>query len=176
MSDSCWISVCTPEVIRADLLGGFLLFFFYIIYLFPYIFLMFFFFLRFFSSCSTIWISFLDDHHTAVTSWCSRTPWRKCKSSSLCKKPERLMPKLWKSWKSPAVASQMWPITTSSTGNPCGRRKTSLTGQGIDIYIYIFLHYLHSFLKKQWIGTLSELVFMLHVLFFFMMGESPSNT
>lgn len=82
---------------------------------------------------STIWISFMDAHKTDATLWCSRTPWRKCKSSSLCKKLEKLMSKLWISWKSPAAVSQMWPITTSSTGNPCGRRKTSLTGQGIYI-------------------------------------------
>lgn len=84
-------------------------------------------------SFSTIWISFMDAHKTDATSWCSRTRWRKCKSSSLCKKPEKLMPKLWKSWKSLAAASQMWPITTSSIGSPCGRRKTSHTGQPIHI-------------------------------------------
>lgn len=150
--------------------GGFFLFFpLYIIYLFPSFFWCF---LCFSSSCSTIWISFMDAHKTDVTSWCSRTPWRKCKSSSRCKKPERSTPKPWTSWKSPAVASQMWPITTSSTGNPCGRRKTSLTGQGIDLF-YITCT---VFLKKRWIGTVFVLVFILHVLFFFMMGEGPTNT
>lgn len=91
-------------------------------------------------SFSTIWISFMGAHKTDVTLWCSRTPWRKCKSSFLCKKLERSMPKLWKKWKSLAVASQMWPITTSSTGNPCGRTKTSLTGQRI--YIIFWQHWI----------------------------------
>lgn len=89
-------------------------------------------------SFSTIWISSMDAHKTDVTLWCSKTHWRKCRSSSLCKKLERLMSKLWRSWKSPAVASQMWPITTSSTGNPCGRKKTSPTGQALNI-TYTFL-------------------------------------
>lgn len=82
-------------------------------------------------SFSTIWISFTDALKTDATSWSSRTRSRKCKSSSLCKKPEKSTPKPWRSWKSPAAACQMWPITTSSTGNPCGRRKTSPTGQQI---------------------------------------------
>lgn len=154
--------------------GIFIIFFLHYLFIsihFPNVF----FFLRFFSSCSTIWISFMDAHKTDVTSWCSRTPWRKCKSSSLCKKPERLMPKLWKSWKSPAVASQMWPITTSSTGNPCGRRKTSLTGQGIDIYIYIFtLPAQFSEEAVDWNTFWAS--FHAACAVFFMMGEGPSNT
>lgn len=81
------------------------------------------------SSFSTIWISFTGARKTDATSWCWKTPWRKCKSSSRCKKPEKSMPRLWISWKSPAAASQMWPTITSSTGNPCGRRTTSPTGQ-----------------------------------------------
>lgn len=81
------------------------------------------------SPFSTIWISFMDAHKTDATSWCSKIPWRKCKSSSLCKKLERLMPKLWRKWNNLAVVSQMWPTTTSSTGSLCGRRRTSLTGQ-----------------------------------------------
>lgn len=68
-------------------------------------------------------------HKTDVISWCWKTPWRRCRSSSLCKRRARSTPRQWRSWRSPAVEFLMLPNTTSSTGNPSGSKTPSPTGQ-----------------------------------------------